>query len=849
MGNIYSVVDTIYKIYISNKDSWFWWLFFPSVLARGLEGFAKAQHESGKSNALIHLFEIYNRLWWISKWLFPIINHLNQPQEFSVYQLIKSHGLDTNILNLYLKSHMTHNQFIEFLRILKNRNYLNNNIINRLLLLKAPLENAVIMNLMMETQVFDETLFEKLSHANLTENQLNLIGTLCKKRKFSLEVFEQVCLYPLSKHQLVFINLFIDSKYFDNLLLETFCQLPETQLLEWLPLIEKLERHQCLNIFNPINIQDQEIHQSLKRLDEHNILSQDNILLVCARIDRVTLIKCFSYLLQNGCYNQITRQAVIDETELENLLWLMDLGTFKVNEQFLKRSDKSKVYSLLKTLVAGKSNPGDENFLSYPQPEILNALLNRFDALNLVDETIFSILIKHPSLENISIIFDFLSNNTVLFKDSHAKICLKQILEFSYSEVFVNLLKHGVLTRENSGYLVKKIIFHKDPSYLLVLSKQSTIDAKLIEYLISHPKYSELKSCCESLQNISISQKNFVHLVNMVNEGRPIEIFLELLYKNKLMRSIQGYENLDAIISHRFLLLGNLLNEFWEKIIDCKFSQNHLDKIFELCDSKLMLSKKIEGIARFFLIEIMQLNQADVDKKSFLSPELFLVESKSSEIAFHYYQYFYPKSRDYSKIDDLLKKIKTLDCPEIKRRNAFNAIAQYSTDFYDPISNVNLMSLIVMIHEVIQQFSEPQTYLQELVDSLELLFFMQPEFEKMFDHLSMLLNSFYEKQYSMKMNLLYLKDEVIGLIRENTELFIKLFPDAQNISVSILPVWESIKTKLYPNTQGLLEPCQVDHLAKQIKISPEEVRYKTLFISQIKMIEPITENFQTLGFF
>jgi len=53
----------------------------------------------------------------------------------------------------------------------------------------------------------------------------------------------------------------------------------------------------------------------------------------------------------------------------------------------------------------------------------------------------------------------------------------------------------------------------------------------------------------------------------------------------------------------------------------------------EICNGKLKLSVKIENIARVFLIDVMKIAQSEVDKKPFLSTDLFLVEPQSSEIA------------------------------------------------------------------------------------------------------------------------------------------------------------------------------------------------------------------------
>lgn len=840
MVNLYAPIDAIYKTYQVNKSHWFWWLFFPMALANGLDEYIKA---SNKTSSLVRIYEIYNRLWWISKWFFPIIKTISQSKEFSIYQSIKSYDLDANIFKLYLKTNLPHEHFLECLRILKKHDYLEDKNLGSLMILKAPLANALFLDCFAQDPVSRELFFEKLCSADLSENNLNLMTLAFGKGPFNSDLFELLSQHPLNDLQFTSLSLLVDSNGFDKNLVQVICQLPETQLQQIFPLLQKLFRFPNINF---LKVMQPDINQALGVLDSIDLMTEDNILLVLSREDRDSLVKCFSYMKNARVYNQLTRQIVVEEVELENLVWFLELSGFHLNETFFERCDKTHVYILLKTLMVTGFDVGSmfKELIMHPNPKVLNELIIKLHALTLLETPIIENLIKHPYLSYISEVLEFLSKNTALFKGIFAKQSLQQFLDFPCPVIFVKFLKYQVINKDNAQGLFKEIIYHSQPSYLISLielfSEPNVLDSKLIEYLISHPHSLKLKSCFEALKyNIAINNPILIHLVNMVNEDAPIDLVLNLLKKNRLLASFQGADNFRNILQHRFLLFSELLKPFWQKIVDSPFKQIHLDKMIEICNDKLKLSVKIENIARVFLIDVMKIAQSEVDKKPFLSPELFLVEPQSSEIAFRYYQYFYPKSRDGSKVSRLVKKIKTLDADSIKKQNACNAVAQYSELFYDPISNVNLVSLFIMMHEVINQFTEPNLYWKELLESLDMLFLLQPKFEKMFDHMSKLLNSFYERQYSMKMNVLYMKDEIIGLIRENAEFFLKIFPDAQTLPTSILPVWDSIKAQIYKKTQGLLVPAEVDKMAQQIKVSLSEVRYKTLFISQINMLVPV----------
>ncbi len=66
-------IEMLQKSHQSNKDSWFWWIFFPSQLGNALVAFNQSDSFEFQIQASIQIYAAIQNLYFFQKYLFSII--------------------------------------------------------------------------------------------------------------------------------------------------------------------------------------------------------------------------------------------------------------------------------------------------------------------------------------------------------------------------------------------------------------------------------------------------------------------------------------------------------------------------------------------------------------------------------------------------------------------------------------------------------------------------------------------------------------------------------------------------------------------------------------------------------
>ena len=595
-------IDVLYNDFKKNKNSWFWWFFFPRKLSSTLESYHAAQDESSKIQASIQLCEIYFSLWSITKWFFKILECFTR--SFAVLALMKIQ--QAQLLDLQTKEGqkiyttvLTSDHpllFLDSLTHLKKANLLDSeNCIDTLNHLD-PINAACALRLLQKHELLStENRGRILSHPQLPEMIASLL------------LLEQNLLLDGPLAQSNFESI-LDSKcnYLSKFI---------TLLEKKAPLSQECFLQLTLDL-NDYSAPYQNLYDATQILSQLGLLNMENWQAIL-KSKTTELIEIIKHCDQLDYPKPIEFKAI-----LEILTQTPDMS-------------QDNFHSIVLAL------------LDDPSPHFINhiySILSQLHTINLLNAQNFRILVRHPDHEEIHNALDFLQNTAVIdgadsqnlfeliFKHAHPYpliVCLNTLQqaeifnEQNIARVFSNPMiyefTNAINVLINSTLLNQKTFnFLNVYSRILLSENNWLLWTKIPDGQLTDLDLSNLSEICSS--NILAPQEKITTVGNFLTQ---------LLTKEPVF----GDDLIDEAISFFYkTYIKDRDDKELSKLVEDLSERVNLSHYPQFCTLAYQETHHIDGVSLLHLLAISEqlIKQSEPIKVTLLE-KLTEIESRFSE--------------------------------------------------------------------------------------------------------------------------------------------------------------------------------------------------------------------------